>query len=438
MSRGDNQPALIIDAITGEIVARFPIHNSVPTFAPIGHLLATGKGDGSITVWNWDGENLTEEASWDSAQSSIMSLDFTPDGSRLISGCDHGEVTVWDVSNGQMLDHFDGGDNVLWLSASPEGDRVAFFTMADGIRLWRYERAKDGVVLEPAPEAGLGTFVRFSPDGQRIAVGTTSRVRILDAKSGNTLHEQAGTYDGLWTHDGRKLVLRELDLTGESKQERVELLDFETGSIAPFFTGDTPMYFAQTVNSGQTLFTADSKGFHAWEIDSGRETSHMDGVPGGNRVAVSPDGSHVAVGAHYETRVKVLDMRARKLAKRLNMPGLWPVTMVFTADSKRLYIGSNGGRLNAFDIESGELAQRYSGHSQLVTSISLSPDEDKLVAADSRGRVIIWDVASAQPLITLLNDDQPIQGVDWSSDGCRVAVCKADGTVQIWELPIAQ
>jgi WD40 repeat protein len=69
--------------------------------SPDGSILAScGSADQTVRLWNIDsGEPLytLEHPGW------VVSLAFSPDGARLISGSDDGTLRLWDVQSGACL-----------------------------------------------------------------------------------------------------------------------------------------------------------------------------------------------------------------------------------------------------------------------------------------------------------------------------------------------
>ena len=83
-------------------------------FAGRSHLLATADSDGYITLWNLDkcqeikpNNNVEDSSSqlpqtrceisdrWRASQANIRSIRFTPDGQRLVSAGDDGQIIAW-------------------------------------------------------------------------------------------------------------------------------------------------------------------------------------------------------------------------------------------------------------------------------------------------------------------------------------------------------
>lgn len=191
-------------------------------------------------VWSPDGSRLAFVSSnslWiartdGSAATQVDTDDITPtvelawrppDGRALVFvGTQDGKNRVFmirpDGTDLQRIGRFDGGhDDGQWLTASPDGRRVAYGAFpAKQIHIVTIDEGLDQVV---APDDGIGlNFPRFSPDGSRLAVlhvpdgeQPTTRVGVFsvaDLSPHLTLLEPSftGGVQFEWSPDGTRIV----------------------------------------------------------------------------------------------------------------------------------------------------------------------------------------------------------------------------------------
>jgi RNA polymerase sigma factor (sigma-70 family) len=125
--------AMVADAGTGKaghMLCGHPLdRGSCPVFADGGKLLATvGAADRKALLWSL--ENGQQERSFDLTDSTRVKTNaVTPDGKKLITFHDDGEIKVWDVETGKHdRTMADAGDEILHTGAvavSADGKRVA-------------------------------------------------------------------------------------------------------------------------------------------------------------------------------------------------------------------------------------------------------------------------------------------------------------------------
>lgn len=105
-------------------------------FSPDGSLLASGGGDGRISLW--DTRTRARTLSMKASDHCVYGLAFSPDGMRIAAACDDGKVLVWEAQTGQLLLALEGhSKRVNAVAFSPDGRLLASASHDGSIRLWR-------------------------------------------------------------------------------------------------------------------------------------------------------------------------------------------------------------------------------------------------------------------------------------------------------------
>lgn len=196
------------DAANGQLLQTIPAYGyavGILAISPNGELLATsgaergsdstGAEPGSQNLKLWSvatGELVRQFAE---ATDAIRDIEFSPDGTLLLTGQRDGLVRLWSVADGTAVrdlasgwQHIEGamsnftGNSVVF---SPDGTLAASagvdFTVTEGhtgsISLWSVQDGSLKARLLSLAEGNLGE-ISWSPDAKRFAAGTNAGVRI--------------------------------------------------------------------------------------------------------------------------------------------------------------------------------------------------------------------------------------------------------------------
>lgn len=119
-------------------------------------------------------------------------------------------VRVWEIPSGRVLFDLDMGRAVCGsVTFSPDGDRIVVGTRAPAIRMWDANTGKP--LSEPLPLDAPIVEIVFSEDGRRVAVANlTDGVRLFDGRTLEPISEAFGGGDPTrsvrFSHDGRRIV----------------------------------------------------------------------------------------------------------------------------------------------------------------------------------------------------------------------------------------
>ena len=142
----------VLNMLTGHTDIVFKLR-----FSPIGDRLFSGSHDGSVGIWDNQG-NLLQAIP---TNSEVIGIGVSTDGTRLATIPFDGPVELWDLTDYQKISTLGGSGGFETSDAvfSPDGEYLAT-DLATGLFLWRLS---DGKSLWDDPKNSLA--VAFSPDG---------------------------------------------------------------------------------------------------------------------------------------------------------------------------------------------------------------------------------------------------------------------------------
>ena len=134
-------------------------------FSPDGTRIVSGGADGTVRLWTLEGERAAEL--FEGHDGPVSSVAFSPDGTRIVSGGADGTVRLWTLEGERAAELFEGHDGpVSSVAFSPDGTRIVSGSADGTVRLWPLEGERAAELFEG--HDGPVSSVAFSPDGTRV------------------------------------------------------------------------------------------------------------------------------------------------------------------------------------------------------------------------------------------------------------------------------
>lgn len=397
-------------------------------FSPDGTTLLTSSKDHTVRVW--DIESGSERLQLRGHTDQVKSAVFSPDGKTILTSSADLSVRLWEVETGREVRVFSGHLGELNQAVfSPDGQTILSAANDGTARWW----SLTPVLSTPRFE---GTFAQFSPDGKSILTGGTE-VMLWDAASGTVRHHLSSGLSGAWkvvfAPDGRTLL-------GGKDDGSVWLWDESSGEVIRTFEGMMPVYsMALSPDGTHIALTSYVGGGWVLDLRTGSQLVTLNGSMGGvHAVAFSPDGlSLVGGSANFENAgdgiVRLWRADSGEEVRQFVGHVGYTHAAAFSPDGKFLVTASADNTARLWEVESGRELRLLSGHTDEVLSAVFSPDGKMILTGSADSTARLWEAESGRIVRVYSGHTRRINSVFFSPDGRYVLTASDDGTVRLWE-----
>jgi WD40 repeat protein len=446
-TEAEGQPIRLYDLETGTMLGVLKGHTGAVLsldFSPDGDRLVSGGTDDIAIVW--DVRTKTPLHRLSGHQGDVNAARFTADSSAVVTASDDDTLKVWRVDDGTLLKTMTGHtDKVVALAVSIRDGTVASGSLDGTVRLWDL---RGGRTLKQINQGTEVMSLAFSPDGRRLISGVGRapyRCHVYDTGSG----EEVAAYAG---HDNIVLAAAVAPdgltaATAGGDNNEIHLWDVQTGKQIRALVG-----VGRAVWS--VGFSPDGRSI-AWGVQKGHGSVAQPGplaftlrlpAPGAAlgepKPLRSPEGFVRAVTQMgplgLQTRASgefgyldllelVQDGAVIATIKRGEDAGYAHNAYTFTPDGKTIISGGGHGFLSAYDLAGRKLAE-FVGHTSDVWAVAVSPDGDWLLSGSDDQTVRLWNLATRENVASLFTGRDG-EWVLWTPQGYYAASPSGDAHV---------
>jgi WD40 repeat protein/serine/threonine protein kinase len=397
-------------------------------FSPDGQRVVTVSSDGAARIW--DAATGYELMALKAPAEQILSAKFSPGGERILTGlASSNDLRIWSAATGRPLLEFEGHTDQVWGTAfSPNGRRVVSASWDKTARVWD---ATTGLELLRLHHDDKVFDAQFSPDGRRVITGAHDLIaRIWDASTGRKILELVGHKEAVnvatYSPDGREVLT--------VSAETARLWDAATGRLRLPLTGHsgqiTEAHFSR---DGRRIVTAsEDRTARIWDAMYGRQTAVLAHPVGLWSAAFSPDGRYVATtGADRSSRLWDVSIEPHSVLTIGHPEQV--AAAAFSPDGGRILTASYDRTAAVWDARTGQLLTTLRGHTDRVWAAAFSPDGRRIVTGSRDYSARVWDGATGRELLELRGHTGGIRCAAFSPDGRRIVTASYDHTARIWD-----
>lgn len=438
---GWNGSASVWNMETGQVEFSLP-HGGQEIYAvaysPDGRYIATAGDNSTSAIRLWSaatgepvavtfGDQAASDAFAARHTDAVVSLQFSHDGNRLLSGSLDSTARVWDVASGAQLCRLYGHNWWVWAASfAPERDAEGKLIPATRI----VTASQDGTAIVWTDETGRwnnptdivqGVPFRghegpvyaavFTPDAHsvvtagydhRLIVWNPDEVQDVDYRK--LAENKAALPPGFRMLQGHTDAVRSLSFSDNGKllvsaghDNTVRVWNIETGRAIRTFRGHGSWVRASAA-------AADGR----WILSGGYDAQiRRWSIEGGDEI-------HVLQGRPFEGHANAV------------------LAASFSPDGTQVVTASQDRRAKSWQADSGEVVRTFDeGHAFLASNVVFLADGKRLVTSAMDNTTRIWDVVAGTELFRLDRTGRNA-ALAVSNDGRRIVTGSDDGAVKIW------
>ncbi|MDE0400684.1 MAG: trypsin-like peptidase domain-containing protein [Candidatus Poribacteria bacterium] len=246
--------------------------------------------------------------------------------------------------------------------------------------------------------------IEFSPDGNQLAVATTTGIWIYDSHTGRQINRFEGHMGGAnaisYSQDGQLLAAAHQDLTirlwkptRKSPKKPIPALRGHKDKIyAVTFSSDDKSSLLASASADKTI--------RLWDPHTVTDDERL--------IAILP----------YKDSVR---------------------TVAFSFDNRMLAGGSDDGIIQVWDAGTGDRIYEFKEHTNSVQAVHFSRNRTQLVSASLDGSVLLWSlVGEGGKLHSPIQHNASVYTAKFSPDGSTFATGSADKLIRLWDTNTAR
>jgi len=405
-------------------------------FSPDGSRVVTGSLDWTARVWDArTGEALSGPLHHESVVSAVQ---FSPDGLRVLTASEDRTARVWDARTGQPLtEPLRHEGPVRSARFSADGLRVVTTSKNGVVRQWDPRTGKPAT--GPLPVESMGSPAEFSADGlRRVTRSYYDDTACVWRESTQQPLTEPLPHPGVvnsaqFNPDGLRLVT-----TCEDGSARI--WDIHTSPpVTEPLQHRAEVCCARFSPDGLRVVTASpDHTARVWDARSGEPlTPPLRHEAPVRDAEFSPDGRCVVTAANDGT-ARVWNARTGEQLTKPLLHEREVISARFSHDGLRVITGCEDMTARIWEARTGQRLTEPLPVGGAVYAVEFSRDGDCVVTAAAGSSARVWDARTGQALTPALMHKGFVVGAQFSPDGRRVLTASHDFTARVWNAQTGQ
>ncbi len=374
---------------------------------------------------------------------NIHFVSFTPDGERIVTVSSDKIIRIWSVKTGVELIRLKGHtglrlseipqtnenpvEDLHFVQLSQDGRRIAVENLDRMITVFDTTNGK----LINSFEAPLRTeLFKLSQDGNRIAIkNQDNQISLREVESGReliTLGEHKSDIKSIAIRsDNQQILLGCLNGT-------VEIWDIELGKKQFVLEGHSGCvkHAVYTVNNKYIITQSDET--IVWDSDGHKIAQLNHEKEQESLITLSPDGKRLAL-CQSDNTVQILDTKLGQEIMSLKGHSDVVIHCAFSQDGKHILTGSSDGTAKLWLLENDKTEASRAGENTFI-SCAFSRDGRQYLIGWNDNTARLMDTKRGEEILRLEGHNPNVNCVAYSPDGKRIVTgAFQPAGMQMWE-----
>ncbi len=383
---------------------------------------ATKDGNQILDLINYKGVRIvplnTESDTVTISFDKPHSMEFGPNGKRVVVGSTKLFAKVFDSKSGEELFHLeDDEDNRcdgcnMEVCYSKTGKFIATGTRKTNLVLWNGSNGKKIHQLEKLE--ARPTEISFSADDKYVMVASDETIKVFDTKSGKPVFKKENELFSYFKPEfsiDNKLALPD---------------EHNTASVWKIPSGIKETQLKGYLNEPRTDKLRYS--YSRWT-----DVAVLNAIKNKTEIALSPDGQWI-LQSKIDTIARIISAQTGKVKHVFRGHSQQVIAVAFSPDGTIAATGSGDGKIKLWQTSSGAEIRTISGHVNVIFDLKFNKTGNQIVSGSWDGTMRVWDVKTGNELLYQeLGNNSPYE-VDFGPSDLYIAQADMGKSLNIVEV----